>query len=65
MISVITAETTETIQNETESVISDMWTITESPVQAEGAPADTADDDSDGSGYPVSVRSAGVPPQHQ
>lgn len=45
---VITAETTETIQNETESVISDMWTITESPVQAEGAPADTADDDSEG-----------------
>ena len=45
---VITAETAETIQNETESVISDMWTITESPVQAEGAPADTADDDSEG-----------------
>ena len=43
-----TAEIHDTLQNETESVLSDTWTITESPVQAESAPTDTADDDSAG-----------------
>ena len=43
-----TADPADTLQFETESVLSDTWAITESPVQAEGAPADTADDDSAG-----------------
>ena len=43
-----TSERVYTIQEETESVLSGAWTITESPAHGEEAPTDTTDDDPTG-----------------